>query len=334
MRYGKISEAIWTDDKFVRLSDTSKLLFVYLLSCSKCNSVGIFSLGLGTIEDEFRHERPEIRDCIAELEDSGLARYDDGWFCFNRFLKWNAPVSPNHARQIATVLNDCVMQNAPVPMICNLLGSVRGVLSKLTYKSKDGHVSSYWEDFKDALDYGSVSAYLGGEEAFMACVSGKACGLDGKGLDKGSTSTGEVLPKDLARRNRNRQETETYKTRQDKTRSSLGLACDNAREEVSLFCSDGEVRKVSPMTVDKVMEMHPDWDMHLLNVRIQVLTSENEDLRPEGDSVDSFFLTMTAYFNGDTIQIPQNQFSAQKGDSMSPTEKNAFTGACGAYAEG
>ena len=345
MRYGKISEAIWTDDKFSLLSDTAKLLFIYLLSCSKCNSVGVFPMGLGAIEDEFGHDRQEIRAAIAELEQQGLARYTDGWFFFNRFLKWNAPVSPNHARQIATVLNDCVMQNAPAAAVCSVLGSVRGSLAVMTYKSKDGRTCSYWDDFKSALDCDGVTAYLGGEEAFKSCLKGESCaaGSTSRGLPKGSgnifrnkysDSTDEVLPKDLATQTRNKQETETYKTRQDKTRSSLDLACNNARENVSLFCSDGEVRNVSSKTVDAVASSHPEWDMHILCIKLQILTSQQEESRPDPDDLDEFFLEMSVYFNGDTLKVPQNRFSARKGEITTPDETNALAEVSGAYAEG
>lgn len=352
MRYGKISEAIWTDDKFTGLSDTSKLLFVYLLSCSRCNSVGIFPMGLGAIEDEFGHERSEIKRSIGELEGCGLVRYESGWFCFSRFLKWNAPVSPNHARQIAAVLNDCVMQNAPVGAVCSFLGSVKGILTGMSYKCKDGRTVSYWDEFMNVLDKDAVTACLGGEEAFKACVRGGSCGVRGsapKALpkhslstfqsgaacdpEKGSGSTSEVLAQDSGTRNRSIQETETYQTRQDKTRISLGLACKNAREEVGLFCNDGEVRNVSDEAVSRVASLHPDWDMHLLKIRLQVLTSMQEETRPSAEDLDGFFLSMSAYFDGDSLQWPQNQFSAQEGVATPPTERNASEGASGAYAE-
>ena len=94
MRYGKISEAIWADDKFQGLTDGSKLLYIYLLSCENCNSVGIFRIGAGMIEDGFGTSRDRIGQNMSELEQCGLIGYQNGWLWFNKYLKWNEPTSP------------------------------------------------------------------------------------------------------------------------------------------------------------------------------------------------------------------------------------------------
>ena len=338
MRYGKVSETIWTDDKFSGLSDTSKLLFIYLLSCPRCNSVGIFFTGLGAVEDEFRHDRDEIRRSISELDDAGLARYESGWFCFNRYLKWNAPVSPNHARQIAATLNECVMQNAPVNAICSFLGSTYGILNSLKYKTNSGQIRTYWDEFKQTLDIESVSAYLGGPEAFQQCVRGSSCSLGStpKALpkartstfiteapDKDSPSTAEVLLKDWATRNRNIQETETYKTR-NRQETNLAGSCENKEPiEFTVICSDGKPRAMAQASVRLIAEKHPDWDLDILRNRIQALTMVDPDSRPEPDKMHIFLSEICSHFDGDHINLPQNRFSAQKGEFTLPTETNA-----------
>lgn len=348
MRYGKVTETIWTDDKFMGLTDTSKLLFIYLLSCSKCNSVGIFQIGLGAIEDDFGHSRQEIKAGLEELGRSSLVQYEGNWVSFNKFLKWNAPVSPNHARQIASVLNECIMQDAPSGAVCNFLGSVYGILNAMKYKTQSGQTKTYWEEFRTTLDVDMVTAYVGGHEAFMNCIKGVSCnsGSTGKALpedsfstfrkslqDKHSGSTSEVLPKDLATQTRNRQETETYKTR-NRTDTNCSGSCDDKSSEMSVICSDGQPHAVSEASVRMVAGRNPEWDMHLLKIRLQVMTAMDESVRPDPDRLDDFFLEVSSTFDGDTVRKPEKRFSQEKHESSPPTGKGALDGPCERSGEG
>ena len=340
MRYGKVNEAIWTDDKFSQLSTVSKLFFIYLMSCSKCNSTGIFQTGLGVIEDEFGEDRQVIRSCISELEEIGLVRYECGWMWFNRFLKWNQPTSPNHARQCAAVLNDIVSKNAPAEAVCNFLGSAHPILSGLKQKSQNGTVRCYWDDFRSVLSQ-SVVDYLGGEDSFRECVKGGKCGIrsTGKALPKGSASTfsrstDEVLPEysastgeALGNKDKTRQVQDNNKTRQDKTK--FVLACDNSEASgMSLICSDGEPHAVGQALVRLVAEDHPDWDLHVLKVRLQALTALDETVRPDPDRLDEFFLAVSSTFDGDRVRKPEKRFSQEKHESSPPEGKGALDGPC------
>lgn len=297
MRYGKINEAIWNDDKFQNLADRSKLLFVYLLSCSNCNSVGIFQIGLGTMEDEFNHERSEIKESLAELEDAGLVRYRDKWLWFNKYLRWNEPVSPNHARQCAAFLNEVILKGAPVEAVCNFLGTVRNILSVLKIKSQDGKQRTYYDEFRAVLDTPEASNFLGGEEELRSCLTSGTCKLC-PSTPKVTGSTSEVLHKPFrstveALGNKdNDKDKDNNNTRQDKTKQSLGLDCSDDVTTINILSSDGQLFAVGQAAVSLTVKQYPQIDMRELILSVQRDILLHEDRRPEPDQrkVDSWFL--------------------------------------------
>ena len=60
--------------------------------------------------------------------------------------------------------------------------------------------------------------------------------------------------------------------------------------EISLLCSDGQIRVVSPSAVLKVLSSHPSLDIETLRAKVQSANLKNESKRPSEDSVDQFFL--------------------------------------------
>ena len=183
MRFGRIYSTIWMDARFCQLDDQDKLLFLYLLSSDRCNSIGLFPLGLGAMEDEYGQDRQSIMLGLAHLETVGLIMYDSGWVCFNKFLKWNPPSSPNHAKKCAVDLNYMMKAGAPKEFVCSFLTVVRPILSGIQCKDKD----SYWEAFRDALDSNQAAETVGGRYALQDCLTGN--------YKKVETSTSQVLPK-------------------------------------------------------------------------------------------------------------------------------------------
>ena len=311
MRYGKINEAIWNDTRFRGVSDSSRLFFIYLLSCSKCNSIGVFQIGLGTIEDEFMHDRSEIRSFLDELGLVGLVYYQDGWLWFNKYLKWNEPTSPNHARRCAADINDCIKKDAPVEAVWNFLGIARGILQQLSIKTSSGQPRTYYDEFKAVLDLPGVQDYLGGEEAFRNCLKGSPMPSrknTGEVLQKGSgstgqASTGEVLEKycgstSEALGNKDKTITNTKQiTIQDKTKQKFVLACNNNEPAgISLMCSDGQPHAVGQAAIGLVAELYPGIDFDLLRCRIESKTMLDEDSRPEPVRTDAFFIGFAESF--------------------------------------
>lgn len=277
MRFAKVNEAIWSDKKFNSVSDSSRLLYIYLLSCSRCNSVGIFQVGLGTMEDDFCHPRDEIRQSLAELEDAGLVKYMDGWVWFSKFLKWNEPSSPNHARRCASDLNDCVMKNAPREAVCNFLGSVRPILNGMKFKGSD---KTYYDEFRAVMDWPLTSEFMGGDEALKKCLTSGSCGLgkarktdDAEALQKDLPSTEEVLQKTFGSTatNKNKKEKENRSTR-EKDEKAFSSCKSKEPSEVSLFCSDGLPLAVGQSAVSLALARFSEDERHRVIIEAQKRT--------------------------------------------------------------
>ena len=108
MRYGKILSGMWSDQRFQALGCGAKLLYVYLLSCEHCSSIGLFKLGMGYVMDDMDVSRKEAESAMAELERQGLASYDKGTktCLIHRYLRYNPPQNPKHLKGMAKVFDE------------------------------------------------------------------------------------------------------------------------------------------------------------------------------------------------------------------------------------
>jgi hypothetical protein len=77
MRYQKLHSQIWTDEKFEALSDSAKLLFVYIISCPHSNTIGLFTLPKKYIECDLNWSAKQLAEPFSELLAKQLIAYDD-----------------------------------------------------------------------------------------------------------------------------------------------------------------------------------------------------------------------------------------------------------------
>ena len=310
MRYGKISEAIWSDERFQALSDRSKLLYIYLLSCENCNSIGIFRIGYGTMEDGFGDDREQIKKGMQELEECGILGYKNGWLWFNKYLRWNEPTSPNHAKQCAAYINDCVKRQAPMEAVWGFLSTAYAILGRMGGKQDGSEQRSYYDYFKKNLDMAQLTAFLGGEDNVMTCLSGKPVpGSERQAVPKHSASTFQqaetepdgtsasealqkLYPSTSNTNNNNNKDKDNNKTRQDNDNKSIGLSCNNGRinYQISLTCKDGILYAVKPETIDAARRLYPRLDINKASQEIVRDTEIDRIIRPDPNQVDAFFL--------------------------------------------
>lgn len=293
MRYAKINESIWNDSKFKSVSDSARLLYMYLLSCPKCNSIGVFQIGYGLIEDEFDHSRDQIKQLMGELEEANLLRFRDGWLWFNKYLKWNEPTSPNHARHCASDLNECVMREAPQEAVRSVLGSVRSVLGNIYLQNtKDGKKRSYYDEFKSVLDTVIVAEFVGGNDALRQILENGKSGISNNILSASNnigSASDNIGTNTITRQYK-------YNTKQDNTK--LSCTCDKeTASDISLFCSDGLPTAVSQAAVRLAREGFPSgsedsWAIALHHVYKKNLTDPST--RPDKTAVDDFFTASMA----------------------------------------
>ena len=308
MRYGKINEAIWTDDRFRTLTDRSKLLYIYLLSCPNCTCIGIFQIGYGTMEDEFGRDREEIKESIDELCSAGLIGYEDKWLWFNKFLRWNQPINPNHAKQCAAFVNECITRNAPKEAIWNLLSTASAVLKPLKYQTKDGRTRTYYDEFKAVLEVQALEEFLGGEEELQRCLSGKQMNVK-QTLPKGSKNTfrrpqdseendaeqtlqegsGNVTETLGTNKNKYKYKYNTSnKTRPVQTGSCLSVR--NSNEQISVTCSDGQLHEIPVTTILSAIGKYSGLDVTEAARQIADETARDKIIRPDPSNIDNFFM--------------------------------------------
>lgn len=93
MRYSKIFSTMWDNSDFKKLSDRSKLIYIYLCSCEHCNSIGFFKIPYGYISEDTGYSIAESKKSMDELSDSGLIRWcEDLKICkIRKYIKWNLP---------------------------------------------------------------------------------------------------------------------------------------------------------------------------------------------------------------------------------------------------
>lgn len=99
-RYRKVDTRIWNDAKFAALSLEGKLAFLFLLTHPNLTMLGAMRATVPGLAAELRMEPTGFADAFRQVLANGLAKHDDCacllWL--PKFLKYNAPQSPNVVR--------------------------------------------------------------------------------------------------------------------------------------------------------------------------------------------------------------------------------------------
>ena len=293
-RYAKIYGSIWSDEKFSKLHEGTKLLYFYLISCKSCNSVGLFKLGKGTIMDEFCTDSDgeeiytpqELDYMVEDLNGSGLVQYKNRWVMFNQWMRWNQPSSPTHVPGLSKEINDLIGQKPPKEFLARLLNSMQTSLVGLSVK-KETTKKTYFFILKESLNIKSLSDYFGGEERLAQAFSGKwseatQTSHDNHMMGKWSSHDNQVPSKE-----EEKEEGEEEVEGEEKECFS-SPSKKETEAELSLLCSDGRVRVVSPSAVLGVLSSHPSWDFDTLKAKVQARNLKGP--QPRYEDVDQFFL--------------------------------------------
>lgn len=96
-RYRKIDPRIWNDAKFASLSDNAKLVFFMLLTHPSMTALGAMRATVPGLAAELNWTTEAFREAFREALAKGMAKHDERacLIALPRFLKYNAPESPN-----------------------------------------------------------------------------------------------------------------------------------------------------------------------------------------------------------------------------------------------
>ena len=295
-RYAKIYGSIWSDERFSMLYTDTKLLYFYLISCKSCNSVGLFKLGKGTITDEFCTDiegnetlTPQELDYIIEdLNHSGIATYKQRWVMFNNWMRWNLPSSPTHVPGLAKEINDLIAQKPPKEFLAKLLNSMQTALVGLSVK-KDTSKKTYYSLLKESLNLKALSDYFGNEDRLAQAFNGTWKETTPKAHDDHVMS--KCLSHDDHMVSKEEEEGEEEGEVEGEEKGMFSSPCKIGTDpEISLLCSDGRVRVVSPSAVLQVLRSNPNYDLETLRAKVQSVNLRDESNRPNEKTLDAFFL--------------------------------------------
>lgn len=106
MAYRTIDPRMWSDDKFRRLSDDGKMLFVYLVTCPHCRIGGIYLLDKLYAMADLGWSEKRLEKAFPELTISGMALYDEEnrVILLPNFLKYDKAENPNQVKAIISNL--------------------------------------------------------------------------------------------------------------------------------------------------------------------------------------------------------------------------------------
>lgn len=106
MRYQKIHSQIWTDEKFITLSQDAKYLFLYILTSPHSNSIGLYVLPKPYVLTDLEWDYKRFKKPFDELLNKGLIFYDETvkLVCIRNHLKHNPLENENQAKAIAKLI--------------------------------------------------------------------------------------------------------------------------------------------------------------------------------------------------------------------------------------
>ena len=116
-KYGKIETALWHNPKVRGLSESARLLYLYMISCPHGNSLGCFVLPDGYISADLKWDQRQVSKLVNELvagrliersETSSLIRII-GWFGHNTIENQRVAMAANDT--LKTLPNDDVFAN-------------------------------------------------------------------------------------------------------------------------------------------------------------------------------------------------------------------------------
>jgi hypothetical protein len=113
--YGIVHTTFWTSDDTGGLSDTARMLALYLMVGPHTNQIGCFRLPDGYVTDDLKWGYERVSEGFRELSEKGFATRDEvsKWVVIHKYLKWNEIENPNQGKSAARLFEQ-VPDKSPV----------------------------------------------------------------------------------------------------------------------------------------------------------------------------------------------------------------------------
>lgn len=105
--YGSVSSLIYRNEDYRSLSESGRLLFLYLLTCNHGNMIGCFNLPSSYAIDDLQWTKEHYAEIIAELLNNHFVIIDEKreWILIPKYLKWNPPLNPNVGKSMVRLFH-------------------------------------------------------------------------------------------------------------------------------------------------------------------------------------------------------------------------------------
>jgi hypothetical protein len=119
--YGRVHSTFWSSPTIAPLSDTGRLLALYLMTCSHNTIAGVFRLPDGYIAEDMGWDAERVAKGFGELLHNGFADRcpTTKWVWVRKHLEWNPPDNPNQRKAVEKVI-------ASVPESCSWIAEFNG----------------------------------------------------------------------------------------------------------------------------------------------------------------------------------------------------------------
>ena len=107
-RYSKVQSTLFNSEKFRKLNDFQKNVYVYLLISPHGNSAGFYKLNEGYAAVDLNCTIQRYKNALQAIKDVGLIEYDGDIIFIRQFLKFNPYTNPKHAQGSYREIEDLI----------------------------------------------------------------------------------------------------------------------------------------------------------------------------------------------------------------------------------
>lgn len=105
MRFSKVQTSLWDSERFNKVNEFSKLVYIYLLTCPHGNSVGLFKLKQAYALADLHCTDKRYNTALDNLQKAGLIKFENEVIYINQFLRFSPCMNKSHAQGNASAVS-------------------------------------------------------------------------------------------------------------------------------------------------------------------------------------------------------------------------------------
>jgi hypothetical protein len=119
----------WSSATIRALSDSGRLLALYLITSPHCTITGVYRLPDGYACDDLQWTADQVGETLSELFENGFATRCSitNWVWVRKFLDWNKPENPNQIKAAVKVVDSIPANCVWLPVFMAERGSSLGL---------------------------------------------------------------------------------------------------------------------------------------------------------------------------------------------------------------